>query len=111
MLWEQLPSVAAVLGVAYLLYDNRRKLRSEADNETSQATNNITSGYDALFAQLTARVAKLESELAAAEIRLEAQDRENDRLRLWARLLFSQVVEAGGTPMKYDEVPQVPRNE
>lgn len=104
-MWDSLPGIVAAAAVLFLLWDNRRKIRSEADNQTTQATSNITDSYDKLFIQLQARVTELEAELNAERIRLDALESENNRLRLWARLLFSQVVEAGGTPMKYDEVP------
>lgn len=116
MIWVNLGlSVASVAGVLYLLRANKQYLEASTSETQSRAARSLTESYEDFLTRsnlemvaLRAEVARLTqehaTELAAMEARMDALEMHNRQLTMWSQLLFSQVVEAGATPIPFERV-------
>lgn len=109
-------AVGSVIGVLYLLRTNKRHLEANTTEAQSRAASALTTSYEAYLTRtnveivdLRARISSMDqqhqAELAAMEARLSALEKHNRQLTVWSQLLFTQVVESGGTPIPFEKVP------
>jgi hypothetical protein len=116
MTWISLAvSAASALGVLYLLRANKQYLEASTSETQSRAARSLTESYEdfltrsnlemvALRAEVARLVQEHATEVASMKARMDALENHNSQLTMWSQLLFSQVVEAGATPIPFERV-------
>lgn len=87
--------IAGPLAVLVTVYFSRDKVRADASKT-------LTDISLSLIEPQKRRIGDLERKIMDMEKQIGQLEAENEALHTWAQLLFTQVVEAGDTPIPFD---------
>ena len=103
MTWQDIASLAGVLGGLIAIYATWRKVPHENrgfDASAAEAFEKAATSAAERATRLEERIEKLERLTADQETRIETLEAENDDLRDWAERLVHQVQSMGLEPVK-----------
>ena len=105
-------SIAALAVNAALIRANRKNLAANTDNTlvltASQVAKELRLELDRIRERLNAEIEKrekLESLVQSLSKDLAFERARKYQIESWSKVLFSEVVEAGGTPTPLDQIP------
>lgn len=92
--------ILALVGSPLVAYITVRASRPKV---RADATKTITDTALALVEPQKQRIVEMQERVDRLEAKIERLEDEVDAVRRWAKLLWTQVVEAGATPMSFAE--------
>ena len=111
---EYIPIIIALIAgpvVAYITARlSRPKVRADAALSEAEASSVYTETALKLIEPLKRQIEELQRDLALVRAELSELRDENNALHRWAKLLYTQVIEAGETPYTFEESERLYRD-